>query len=304
MPLFHGVVTALVTPFREDERIDFNAWQAIIDAQIGAGVDGVLAAGGPGEFFSLSTEERLVAVRFVRQYVGRRVPVYAHVGYAGTRPTVQLAEQAAAEGVACLVAVTPYYVRPNDDELAEHFIEICRSVHLPVLAANNPEHTGVDLTPAVAQRIAAACDNFAGVQDTAGGVDRIAELAAIGTPERPFAAMTGRGDLLLPALQRGCTGTLSASANVAPRLVVELFRAFCTGDTARAARLQALAEPLSQACHLHTFPAAVKEALTIIGLPPGPCRRPIGPLAADARNQLMEVLDRLRAERYLPEDHA
>jgi len=302
-PSLQGIVTALVTPFRGDERIDFDAWQKIIDIQIQAGVDGLLATGGQGEFFSLSEEERIVALRFCRQYAGRRVPVYGNVGCPGTRETVRLAQLAAAESIACLVVITPYYVRPSEDELAVHYIEVCRAVHLPVLAYNIPERTGVDLTPAVVRRIADACENFAGLKDSSGNLDRIPELAAIGR-DRPFTVFIGRDHLILPALQRGCMGAMTACANVAPRLFVDLLRAFRAGDMENAARLQALADPLRQAFGLHTFPAVIKEALQMIGVPAGPCRGPVGPMPPDARRKLAEVLDRLREEHYLPQTAA
>jgi 4-hydroxy-tetrahydrodipicolinate synthase len=295
-----GIVTALVTPFREDERIDFGAWQRIIDIQIQAGVDGLLVAGGQGEFFSLSEEERIVALRFCRQCAGRRVPVYGNIGCPSTRETVRLAQRAAAEGVERLVAITPYYVRPSEDELVEHYIEVCRAVRLPMLAYNIPERTGVDLTPAAVRRIAGACENFAGLKDSSGNLDRIPELAAIGR-DRPFSVFIGRDHLILPALERGCTGAMTACANVAPRLFVDLLRAFRAGDREQAARLQALADPLRQAFGLHTFPAVIKEALQLIGVPAGPCRRPVGPMPPDARQKLAEVLDRLREETYVPQ---
>jgi 4-hydroxy-tetrahydrodipicolinate synthase len=293
-----GIVTALVTPFRDDERIDFDAWQRIIDVQIAAGVDGLLVTGGQGEFFSLSLEERAVAVRFCRQYVAGRVPVYANVGCPSTLHTVHLAQRAAADGVECLVVITPYYVRPSADELVEHYIEVCRAVHIPVLAYNIPERTGVDLTPAMVRRIAAACENFAGLKDSSGNLDRIPELAEIGR-DRPFAVFIGRDHLILPALELGCTGAMTACANVAPRLFVDLYRAFGSGNRAEAVRLQALADPLRQAFGLSTFPSVIKEAMRLIGLPAGPCRRPVGPMPADAGQKLAEVLDRLREAHYL-----
>lgn len=302
-PGLQGIVTALVTPFREDERIDFNAWQTIIDLQIRAGVDGLLAAGGQGEFFSLSEEERIVSLRFCRQYAGRRVPVYANVGCPGTRETVQLAQKAAAEGVDCLVVVTPYYVRPAPDELVAHYVEVCRAVPTRVIAYNIPERTGVDLTPEATRRIAETCENFVGLKDSSGDLDRLPELTAIGR-ERPFTVFIGRDHLILPALERGCTGAITACANVAPRLFVDLLRAFRAGNMEHASRLQALAEPLRQAFGLHTFPSVIKEALRMIGTPAGPCRRPVGPMPDAARQKLAEVLDRLRAEQYLPQTAA
>jgi len=295
-----GIVTALVTPFQEDERIDFNAWQKIIDVQIEAGVDGLLATAGQGEFFSLSDEERIVALRFCRQSARGRVPVYGQVGCPGTRQTIHLAQRAAADGLAGLVVVTPYYVRPSEEELVEHYIEVCRAVHLPVLAYNIPERTGVDLTPSAIGRVAAACENFVGLKDSTGDLDRIAELTAIGR-QRSFAVFIGRDHLILPALAQGCSGAITACANVAPRLFVDLLRAFRTGDLEKAERLQSLAAALRQAFSLHTFPAVVKEAMHMVGLSPGPCRKPVGPMPAEARQKLAEVLNRLREEHYLPE---
>ncbi len=299
----HGIVPALVTPFRPDERIDYDAWQKIIDTQIAAGVDGLFAAGGQGEFFSLDAEERVVALRFCRQYVAGRVPVYGNVGCVTTRDTVKLAAQAEAEGIDFLVVITPYYLRPSADELVEHYIEVCRSVRLPVLAYNIPERTGLDMTPGVVARVAAACENFAGLKDSSGQLDRLPELTSIGA-EQPFAVFMGRDHLILPALEAGCAGAVTACANVAPRLFVELYRAFRGGDKETAARLQELVNPLRQSFALHTFPSVIKEAMRMIGLSAGPCRKPVGPMPDEAREQLRAVLRTLGEEGYLPQPAA
>lgn len=295
----HGIVPALVTPFRRDERIDYDAWQRIIDTQIAAGVDGVFAAGGQGEFFSLEAEERLVALRFCRQHVAGRVPVYGNVGCVTTRETVRLAQAAEGEGLDFLVVITPYYLRPSADELVNHYIEVCRSVRVPVLAYNIPERTGVDLAPGVIARIAADCENFCGLKDSSGQLDRLPELVSIGA-ERPFAVFIGRDHMILPAFEAGCAGAVTACANVAPRLFVELYRAWRAGDRETAVRLQALVNPLRQAFGLHTFPSVIKEAMQMIGLPAGPCRKPVGPMPDPARAQLRAVLDKLEEDGFLP----
>ena len=296
----HGIVPALVTPFRDDERIDFSAWQTIIDLMIASGVDGLFAAGGQGEFFSLEAEERVVALRFAAQAVGGRVPVYGNVGCITTQASVRLAEQAQAEGIDALVVITPYYVKPSADELVEHYTDICRAVHLPVLAYNIPERTGVELTPAVLKRISAQCENFVGLKDSSGRLDLIPELVAIGQ-ERPLAVFIGRDHMILQALKLGCIGAVTACANVAPRLFVDLYRAFRDGRMEEAARLQALVDPLRQAFALHTFPAVIKEAMAMIGYPAGPCRKPVGAMPEEARQKLRAVLERLRQENCLPE---
>jgi 4-hydroxy-tetrahydrodipicolinate synthase len=298
-----GIVPALVTPFRADERIDFTAWQNIIDLMISSGVDGLFAAGGQGEFFSLDEEERVVALRFSKQYVDGRVPVYGNVGCVTTRASVRLAEAAQAEDIDYAVVITPYYVRPTADELVEHYVEICRAVHIPVMAYNIPDRSGVDLTPAIVKRIAARCENFVGLKDSTGRLEDMPELCALGA-DRPFAVFIGRDHMILEALQRGASGAVTACANVAPRLFVDLYRTFRAGNLAEATRLQALVDPLRQTFALHTFPAVIKEAMSMIGYPAGPCRKPVGAMPPETRKILAAVLDKLRVEHYLPEGAA
>jgi len=294
-----GIVTALVTPFREDERIDFNAWQQIIDVQMKSGVDGLLAAGGQGEFYSLDEEERTVALRFCRQAVGGRAALYGNVGAVSTRETVSLAQRGEAEGIDYAVVITPYYLRPSQDELVQHYCDVCRSVRIPVLAYNIPERTGIELTVESLRRIAHLCENFVGLKDSTGKLDQIPELAAIGR-DRPFSVFVGRDHLILEALVRGATGAVTACANVAPRAFVDLYCAFREGRLDDAARLQEMVKPLREAFTLHTFPSVMKAAMEMIGLPAGPCRRPVGPMLPEARAKLTSVLEALHLAGYAP----
>jgi 4-hydroxy-tetrahydrodipicolinate synthase len=296
--VFHGVVPALVTPFRDDERIDCGAWNLIIDALIAAGVDGLFATGSQGEAYALEPEERLVSLRFCKQAVAGRVTLYGNVGCATTSATVQLAIQAEALGVDALVVVTPYYVQPTQQELEEHFVEVCRSVRAPVFAYNFPPHGGVSLHAATLGRIAARCENLVGVKDSSGSLEQaLAYRNAL--PGRPLEVMVGADNLVLSAFERGCAGTVNASANVAPKLYVDLYRAFRDGRHGEAARLQALASDLGATVGLHTFPSMMKEAMKIAGLPAGPCRKPVGPVPPEARARLVQVLERLGSEDFL-----
>lgn len=289
----------MVTPFRPDERIDYTAWQAIIDVQIEAGVDGVLAAGGQGEFFSLEHEERVVALRFCRQHIGGRILLYGNVGCVTTRETVKLATLADAEGVDVIVVITPYYLKPTQDELVEHYIEVCRSVRRPVVAYNIPERTGVELSIDALRRIAAKCENFVGLKDSTGKLEHLPELLQV-AGGRPFAVFIGRDHMIYPALELGCAGAVTACANVAPKLFADLYRTFRAGNLEEAKRLQGLVDPLRQSFGLHTFPSVVKTAMEMMGLPAGACRRPVGPMPEEARAKLAAVLDNLRAAGYLP----
>jgi 4-hydroxy-tetrahydrodipicolinate synthase len=295
-----GVVTALVTPFREDERIDFNAWQRIVDFQIENGVGGLLAAGGQGEFYSLDQEERTVAFRFCRQAAGDRAALYGNVGAVSTREAVRLAQCGEAEGLDYAVVITPYYLRPSPTELVQHYCDVCRAVRIPVLAYNIPERTGVELSVESLRRIAHQCENFIGLKDSSGRLDQIPELVAIGG-ERPFSVFVGRDHLILDALDLGAAGAVTACANVAPRAFVDLCRAHREGHRQEAVRLQELVRPLREAFALHTFPSVMKAAMEMIGLPAGPCRRPVGTMPADARVSLASVLEDLHLAGYVPE---
>lgn len=294
-----GIVTALVTPFQENERIDCSAWQAVVDTQIAAGVDGLLAGGSTGEFYTLNPEERIFALRFCRQAASSRVPVYANVGCVTTRETVQLALAAQAEGIDAVAVITPYFVRATQDELAEHFIEVCRAVNIPVLAYNFPQHGSPELLPSTVAKIGALCENLAGVKDSGGQLEQaIAYRNAV--KDRDFAVFVGPERLLLPVLANGCAGAVSGCANIAPKLFVDLYRAYQEGRMDEAARLQTLASRLSELVSLHTFPGVIKEAMALSGQSAGMCRKPVGPMPPAAREMLSEMLAGLAKEGLMP----
>ncbi len=290
----HGIVPAVITPFQANESIDYGAWQEVLERLILNGVHGLFVIGGQGEFFALSEEERSVAARFCVQTVARRAPVFANVGSITTAETVRLAERAERDGVDYIVVITPYYLKPSADELYEHYAEVCRSVHVPVLAYNIPERTGVELTPAILARVAEAHDNFVGLKDSGGRLELIPEWKKAG-----LSVFIGRDHLILDGLRMGCAGAVTACANLIPRAFVDLYNAYQAGNLEEAARLQALVEPLRQAFSLATFPLVVKEAMNMAGLKGGRCRRPVGPMPEAARAKLDLVLGKLREARYL-----
>jgi 4-hydroxy-tetrahydrodipicolinate synthase len=294
-----GIVPAVITPFRENESIDYSAWQRVIEFLIASGVHGLFAVGGQGEFFTLSEEERTVAARFCAQTVAKRLPLYVNVGSVTTAETVRLAQRAEDDGVDYIVVITPYYLKPSADELVEHYSEVCRSVRIPVLAYNIPERTGVELTPAVLARVAAANPNFVGLKDSGGKLELIPEWKRAG-----LAVFIGRDHMILDGLRMGCVGAVTACANLIPRAFVDLYNAYQAGNLEEAARLQALVEPLRQAFSLATFPSVVKEAMNMAGMKVGRSRRPVGPMPEGAREKLAAVLDKLRQAHYLPDSAA
>lgn len=285
----------MITPMREDERIDYGSWQQLIDRLIAAGVDGIFCGGSSGEFFALTAEEREVTLRFCRQAANGRVPVYGNVGCITTRETVKLARFAEAEGVDILVVVTPYYAKVTQDELAEHYIEVCRAVRAPVLAYNFPPHGGTELAPETLARIAERCENLAGIKDSSGNLALGVAYGAVGP------VLVGPENLIVDALDHGLAGTVTALANIAPRLFVDLYRACREGRRDDAGKLQTLVNGMCGWVLAHTFPSMLKEAMAMTGRPLGPCRKPIGPAPEDARARLAAGIQQLRAEGYIDE---
>uniref|UniRef100_Q01QH8 Dihydrodipicolinate synthetase n=1 Tax=Solibacter usitatus (strain Ellin6076) TaxID=234267 RepID=Q01QH8_SOLUE len=295
-----GVVPALVTPFREDERIDCSAWQVLIDMLVASGVDGLFVGGSSGEFCTMDMEERVVALRFCKQAVAGRVSLIANVGCITTRDTIALAQQAESIGADAIAVITPYYIRPTQQELTDHLVDVCRAVRMPVLAYNFPFHGGVELAPETLAAVAAKAPNLAGVKDSSGHIE-LAVAYRNAVTDRDFAVFTGGDHIMLAALEAGCAGTITAAANFSPKAFVDLYRKHRENSRGEALRLQALVTEMGAALGLHTFPAVVKEALAMAGFPMGPCRKPVGKLPDEARRKLAVMMDHLRNEGVLPE---
>jgi 4-hydroxy-tetrahydrodipicolinate synthase len=290
-----GIVPALVTPFQEDESIDYAAWTNVIKYLIWSGIDGLFVVGTGGEFYAMTEAERREALRFVIRAVGGKIPVYAQVGAVTTRESVALAQYAEKEGSDYLVVITPYYIRPSDDELVRHYEAICASVKTPVFAYNIPGRTGVELTPDVVRRIVESRPNFIGLKDSSGKLDRVRDWIELG-----LCIFMGSDNLIYPALEAGCAGAVAVCANVAPRLFVQLFQAWKKGDSAEATRLQELAAELRLALRVSAAHPLIKEAMGLAGLPAGISRRPSGLVSSAEHAGLDSIIEKLRENNFLP----
>lgn len=290
-----GIVTALVTPFRADESIDYELWENVIEHLIASGINGLFAVGTGGEFYALTERERRDAMRFVIRKVDGRVPVYAHVGAVTTKESVALARHSEEEGADYLVAVTPYYIRPTDDEMVQHYQEICASVKLRVFAYNIPARTGVALTPAVVRRIAESRPNFIGLKDSSGRLEQVRDWLKLG-----ICVFMGSDNLIYPALEQGCAGAVAACSNVAPKLFVQLYQAWKSGDVSKAERLQRLAAELRTALGLTAAHPLIKEAMALSGFPAGVSRRPSGIASSAELAGLHSIVEELRENNFLP----
>lgn len=283
-----GIVVAMITPFNADESLDEEGLRTVVRFLVERGVHGLFPGGSQGEFYALTTAERQRVLEVTLEAAGDKALVVAHVGAITTREAITLARHAEAVGADAAAAITPFFVRPSQEELYRHYADLASAVSLPILAYDNPGRTSVDVMPATAARLARDVANFVGIKDSSGDLTRFAEHLRLCPPG--FRVLVGRDSLIYAALVHGGVGAVTATANVVPDLAVGIYEAVADGDLDRARALQRRLAPVRTAFGLGTFPMVVKEAMQMIGLPAGPARAPVGPLSDGARTQLREVL--------------
>jgi 4-hydroxy-tetrahydrodipicolinate synthase len=284
-----GIVVAMVTPFNEDETLDEGALRAVVRFLIGQKVHGLFPGGSQGEFFSLDSEERRRVLEITVDEANGEAFVVGHTGAITTREAVALTQHAESVGADAVAAMTPFFLKPSQDELCQYYAGMAASTSLPVMAYNNPGRTGVDLPPATVARLAKQVPNFVGIKDSSGDLTQLAECIRLCPPD--FRAFIGRDSLIYGALMYGAAGAVAATANVAAPLAVGIYDAVQAGDLDLARELQRKLAPVRMAFGLGTFPVVVKEAMGMIGLPVGPARAPVGPMSEQARIKLHQALD-------------
>ena len=287
-----GIIVALATPFDAQERVDARGFRTLIDHCIEGGVHGLFPTGSTGEFYALAMEEKRQLIEMAVQYAGGRVFVLPCTSGITTHECVQLTEFAESVGADGASVITPYFVRPSQEELFRHYVTIASSVSFPVLAYNLPLRTGVDLLPETTARIATECPNFVGIKDSSGDLTQTLEYLRL-CPAN-FRTLVGRDSLIYPALLSGVAGAVAATANIAPKLVVSIYESVQSGDLCVARKAQERLTSLRISFSLGTFPSVIKEALSLLGLPGGRCRSPVGPLGLEQRGQLEKVLHDLQ----------
>ncbi|MGC9522678.1 MAG: 4-hydroxy-tetrahydrodipicolinate synthase [Anaerolineae bacterium] len=287
-----GIIPAMVTPFHADESLNLNALRQLVDFLIEAGVHGLFPTGSQGEFYALTPGERQRIWDVVVESADGRVPVYAGTGGIATREVIELNRLAERAGVDAVSVITPFFIHPTQDELHRHYTAIADATTLPVILYNNPGRTGgVNLSTDLVARLAVH-PNIVGIKDSSG--DLTLTMSYINRTANDFAVLLGRDTLIYAGLMHGAKGAITATANVAPQVVVTLYEAYVKGDLSRALAAQEALAPLRHAFGLGTFPVVVKEALSLIGIDAGPARDPVSPMATEQRERLKMVLERLR----------
>jgi 4-hydroxy-tetrahydrodipicolinate synthase len=282
-----GIIPAMVTPVTSDGEINVEALRKLTNYLIQGGVHGLFPVGSQGEFYALTLEEKKRVIEVVVQETKGRVPVYAGTGAVTTREAVTLTKMAEEVGVSAVSVLTPYFIRPNEEELFQHYAMIAKATRLPVLLYNNPQRTGVNISAEFVAR-ASKIDNIVGIKDSSGDLTLTSEY--IRRTGNKFSVLAGRDTLIYGTLCYGGKGAIAATANVAPRVVVEIYEAFQAGDWKRSLEAQFRLAPLRLAFDLGTFPVVIKEALNLLGIDAGVGIPPVGGISPKAKKDLKEIL--------------
>ena len=287
--MLEGIIPPVVTPFHPDESLDLPRLRSHIDDQLTAGVHAVFVLGTTGEFYALSEAEKQAVTAAAVGHVGGRAKVYVGTGAETTGEVVRLSKMAAAEGAAGVSVITPYFVKPTQAELTDHFRRVADAAGVPVILYNNPTTcAGLSIEPDTVAKLAEH-PQVIGIKDSSGDLQNTIELVKR-AQSATFSVLLGRDTLILAGLLFGTRGAIPATCNLAPQLCVGIYEAFRRGDLPAARAFQDQLSPVRLALTLGTGNGAVKEALALLGRPCGPNRRPIAPLADDKRAALNGVL--------------
>lgn len=273
MSIFKGAGVALVTPFHEDESINYEALEELLEMQIAGHTDAIIVCGTTGEPATMTEEEKLSCIEFAVKKVNHRVPVIAGTGCNCTKNAVEMSKMAEALGVDGLLVVTPYYNKATQEGLVEHYKAIGKATKLPMIMYNVPSRTGCNILPETAVRIAKEVKNVVGIKEASGNISQIATLASIS--KGILDIYSGNDDEIIPILALGGIGVISVLSNVAPQDTHDMVMEYLEGDKKRALELQFKYLSLIHALFCEVNPIPVKAALNLMGKHAGPLRLPL-----------------------------
>jgi 4-hydroxy-tetrahydrodipicolinate synthase len=285
---FSGTYTALITPFR-DGKIDVSAYQALIERQIAAGIDGIVPVGTTGESPTLDSDEHIEVIRLAVEFAAGRCQVVAGSGANATAEAIELTEAAEAVGATGSLQVCPYYNKPSQEGLYLHFKAIAESTHLPIMLYSVPGRSSIEITPETAARLAADCPTITAIKEAGGSVDRVNQL--VQALPADFAILSGDDPLTLPFISCGATGLVSVASNLIPEAIVALVKACLAGNFPEALALQKQFYPLMRGLmSLDVNPVPIKTAVALQGHCSDELRLPLAPLSRENTAKLTALL--------------
>jgi 4-hydroxy-tetrahydrodipicolinate synthase len=296
--MFTGTGTALVTPFRIDGSLDEPALRRLVRRQIDAGIDFLVPCGTTGESPTLTHEEHLRVVEISVELAEGKIPVLAGAGGYNTGEVISLARELADRGAQGILSVTPYYNKPTQEGLVQHYRAIAEAVPLPIVVYSVQGRTGVNIEPATVKRLA-GIENIVGIKEASGNVSQMA--AILNAVPDDFIVLSGDDAITLPLISLGGRGVISVVSNEIPREMSQLTRLALQGDFCAAREIHRRYHPLMEINFVESNPIPVKAALGEMGLLDAVWRLPLVPPKAENRARIRAVLESLE---LVPRVHA
>jgi 4-hydroxy-tetrahydrodipicolinate synthase len=262
--MLKGSIVALVTPFRKNGEINEEQLRFLIDWHIKNKTDGILVCGTTGESATLSHEEHKRVVSIAVEQAKKRIPVIAGAGSNSTGEALDLARFAAKVKADAILVITPYYNKPTQEGMYQHFRVISQKVKLPLIIYNVPGRTGVNILPQTVARIYKSCKNVIGIKEASGSMDQITKIMNL--VDRKFVLLSGSDEITLPILSVGGQGVISVVANIMPRQTHSLVDSFLAGQLEKSRKLQLYLYDIIKALFIETNPIPVKTSLALMGL--------------------------------------
>jgi 4-hydroxy-tetrahydrodipicolinate synthase len=285
--MFTGTYTAIVTPFK-DGQLDEAALARLVKLQIKGGVDGIVPVGTTGESPTVDLDEHIRIIELCVKFAAGKIKILAGTGANSTSEAIILTKAAEGVGADGSLQVAPYYNKPTQEGLFQHFKAIADNTKLPIVLYSIPGRCGIEIAVPTVKRLATECKNIIGIKEAGGNADRVSQLrAALGNK---FEILSGDDSLTLPFMAVGAQGVISVASNVAPREVATMVRAFAAGDTRKALAIHQKLYPLFKDLFIETNPVPVKAALAMLGVIDEEYRLPLVQLSAASRVTLKAAM--------------
>lgn len=293
MKNFGRVITAMITPFAEDGAVDYESAAALARHLIAHGSEGILVGGTTGEGAVLSEEEKLKLYDCMVKAVGakaegQKVPVIGNVGEIDTAASIAFAKKVEKLGVDAVLAIVPYYVKPTQEGMFQHFKAIASAIHLPVILYNVPGRTSACIQPATIKRLVDACPNIVGIKDATGNWDQVTQEKML-LPE-DFMVYSGDDSYTYPILTAGGVGIISVSSHIIGDDMLAMVDAYEKGDVKKAFELHKKTYPINKGLFFITSPIPVKTAVNLLGLPGGKFRLPMVEASESEKAHIIQML--------------
>lgn len=288
--MFQGSIVAIITPFK-DGKIDEEAYRTLIEEQIEGGTSAIVPCGTTGESATLSVEEHNRVIDIAIDAVNKRVPVIAGAGGNSTSEAIELSAHAKKAGADATLQVTPYYNKPSQEGLYQHFKAIADAVALPQVLYNVPGRTAINLLPETVARLAELSEVVA-IKEASGNLAQMTDVIKLAGDK--ITLLSGDDNLILPVLSIGGKGVISVVANIVPRDTAAIVKAWLDGDTEKARELFFKLYPLCQAMFYETNPVPVKTSLALMGKIEDELRLPMAPMSESNLEKLKKTLGNYR----------